>query len=66
MRNLDLIADSYGGKRRECHRLAGDLHARLRYARIEEVFQRGLHEYLTEYIDRSLLLGNEISAAYLI
>ena len=66
VRNLELIADSYGGKRRECHRVAGELHARLRYARIEEVFQRGLHEYLTEYIDRSLLLGNEISAAYLI
>ena len=65
VRNLELIADSYGGRRRECHRLAGDLHARLRYGRVEDIFQRGLHEYLTEFIDRSLLLGNEISAAYL-
>jgi uncharacterized alpha-E superfamily protein len=65
MRNLDHIADAYGGKRRECHRVAGDLHSRLRYGRIEDIFQRGLHEYLTEFIDRSVLLGNEISAAYL-
>jgi uncharacterized alpha-E superfamily protein len=65
VRNLELIADSYGGKRRECHRVAGDLHSRLRYGRIEDIFQRGLHEYLTEFIDRSLLLGAEISAAYL-
>jgi uncharacterized alpha-E superfamily protein len=64
-RNLDLIADAYGGRRKECHRLAGDLHARLRYGRIEDIFQHGLHEYLTEFIDRSVLLGNEISAGYL-
>ena len=30
MRNLDLLAEAYGGKRGECHRLAGELHSRLR------------------------------------
>jgi uncharacterized alpha-E superfamily protein len=64
-RSLDLIAESYGGKRGECHRLAGEMHAKLRYARIETIFQSGLHEFLTDFIDRSSVLGNEISSLYL-
>jgi uncharacterized alpha-E superfamily protein len=63
--NLDLIAEAYGGKRGECHRLAGEMHAKLRFARIESVFQSGLHEFLTEFIDRSIVLGSEISRLYL-
>jgi uncharacterized alpha-E superfamily protein len=62
--NLDLIAESYG-KHGECHRLAGEMHAKLRYARIESIFQLGLHEFLTDFMDRSLLLGEEISRLYL-
>ena len=62
---LNLIADSYGGKRGECHRLAGAMHARLRYARVDDIFQSGLHEFLTEFIDRSMVLGSEISQLYL-
>jgi uncharacterized alpha-E superfamily protein len=62
---LGLIADSYGGKRGECHRLAGGMHARLRYARVDDIFQSGLHEFLTEFIDRSVILGSEISRLYL-
>ena len=64
-RQLDLLAQAYGGKRGECHRLAGDMHAKLRYGRIQDIFQSGLHEFLTEFIDRSILLGSEISALYL-
>jgi uncharacterized alpha-E superfamily protein len=62
---LDLIAESYGGKRGECHRLAGEMHARLRYGQIQKVFQAGLHEFLTEFIDHSILLGTEITRLYL-
>jgi uncharacterized alpha-E superfamily protein len=64
-RHLDMIAEAYGGKRGECHRLAGEMHARLRFGRIEAIFQLGLHEFLTEFIDRSTLLGSEISRLYL-
>ena len=38
---LDLLAQAYGGKRGECHRFAGELHARLRYGRIQDIFQAG-------------------------
>jgi uncharacterized alpha-E superfamily protein len=64
-RHLDLLAEAYGGKRGECHRLAGEMHARLRYGRIQDIFQSGLHEFLTNFIDRSILLGSEISKLYL-
>ncbi len=65
--NLQLgsLAEEYGGKRGECHRIAGDMYARLRYARIQDIFQTGLHEFLTEFIDRSIVLGDEIAALYL-
>jgi len=63
--SLSLLADAYGGKRGECHRLAGEMHAKLRYARIETIFQTGLHEFLTEFIDRTSVLGSEISRLYL-
>jgi uncharacterized alpha-E superfamily protein len=63
-RHLDLLADSYG-RRGECHRLAGQMHARLRYGRIEDIFRQGLHEFLTEFIDRNIVLGDEISKQYL-
>ena len=57
IRHLDLLAEAYGGKRGECHRLAGEMHARLRYGRIQDIFQSGLHEFLTEFIERSIMLG---------
>ncbi|HVJ55599.1 MAG TPA: alpha-E domain-containing protein [Aliidongia sp.] len=63
--NLELLAEAYGGKRGECHRIAGELHARLRYGRIRDIFQAGLHEFLIDFIDRSATLGSEISRLYL-
>jgi uncharacterized alpha-E superfamily protein len=62
---LGLIADAYGGKRGEVHRLAGALHAMLRYGRIQDIFQSGLHEFLADFINRSVQLGGEISRFYL-
>jgi uncharacterized alpha-E superfamily protein len=64
-RFLDLLAGAYGGKRGECHRLAGEMHARLRYGQIAQIMQAGLHEFLTEFIDRSVLLGDAIGKLYL-
>ena len=63
--NLDLLADAYGGRAGECHRLAGELHARLRYGRIDTVFQDGLHRFLIDYIDQAGQLGEELHRFYL-
>ena len=62
---LDLLAQAYGGKRGECHRFAGEIYARLRYGRVQDIFQMGLHEFLTDMIDGTITLGREISRFYL-
>ena len=65
-RTLDLLAEAHAGKRGECHRLAGEVFARLRYGRIQDVFNLGLHQFLTEFIDRTTVLGDEIASLYLV
>ena len=64
-RHLELLAEQYGGKRGECHRRAAAMHARLRGGTIKEIFQSGLHEFLTGFVDEMIDLGNEIRAMYL-
>jgi uncharacterized alpha-E superfamily protein len=66
VRYLDLLADCHGGKRGECHRRAGEVHARLRFGRIDDVFQSGLHEFLTRFIDDTARLGRDIGDFYLL
>jgi uncharacterized alpha-E superfamily protein len=43
--NMRELSDAYG-TRGEADRLAGELHARLRYARIDRIYETGLHEFL--------------------
>ncbi len=49
----------------ECRRLAGELHAKLRYGKMQDIFQRGLHEFLSDFIDSNNQLGAEIQRAFL-
>jgi len=62
--SLDELATHYG-TRAECHRLAGELLARLRFGRIDTIFQRGVHEFLTQFVEDSALLGTAIAECYL-
>lgn len=62
---LESIAVDHGGARGECHRIAGAIAAQLRFGRIEDIFQRGLHEHLTELIDRTAKLGEAVHAFYM-
>ncbi|MEZ5961421.1 MAG: alpha-E domain-containing protein [Hyphomonadaceae bacterium] len=62
---LDEIAAVHGGKRGECHRLAGAIASQLRYGRIGDIFQSGLHEHLTDQIERAAELGDQIAAYYM-
>ena len=62
---LDGIAAAHGGRRGECHRLAGEMHARLRFGRIEDIMSGGLHAFLTATIDRNLELGRQVQDFYL-
>jgi uncharacterized alpha-E superfamily protein len=59
---LDRLA---GPNTLECQRLAGAIHASLRFGRIERIFEQGLHEFLDEFIVRNNDLGNQIHRDFL-
>ena len=63
--HLDALGAAYG-KRHECHRMAGEAHAKLRFGKIEHIFDVGLHEYLTDYVERNARLGKEIADNFLL
>ncbi|MDB5802225.1 MAG: hypothetical protein JWL63_3164 [Rhodocyclales bacterium] len=50
----------------ETERRAGELAASLRFGRIDEIFEEGLHEYLTAFIESIADLGNQISNDFLV
>jgi uncharacterized alpha-E superfamily protein len=60
---LDLLCDEHS---RELSRLAGELHARLHYARTDEMIRFGLHEYLIDFLARISALGDEVSRVFLV
>lgn len=63
---ITTILDQLSGNRHtECSRLSGELHARLRYGKMRDIFQQGLHEFLVDFIDSNNLLGAEIQRAFL-
>ncbi len=62
---LEEIAAANGGTRGECHRIAGEMQARLRFGQIDAILGGGLDRFLTAFIDRSLDLGREIQAFYM-
>jgi uncharacterized alpha-E superfamily protein len=51
-------------KAQEALRLAGELHAELHFGRIEKIFNAGLHEYLTGFLERIGELGQEINRGF--
>ena len=64
VRNLDSIADAYG-RQGPAQRQARALRTRLANSRMEEIFQRGLHEFLDEFIADNNRLGGTIAQQYL-
>ena len=60
---LKLLSDR---NTREIERQAGELHSRLRFARMEEVIDFGLHEYLMNFLDRISALSGEINRGFLV
>lgn len=63
VRNLELVANRQSEETRRC---AGLLHAQLKYGRIEDILEQGLHEYLTDFMDRIYALGDGISRDFLV
>ncbi len=61
--NLQLVANEHSG---ETLRRAGRLQSDLRYGRIDEILDTGLHAYLTQFLDRVNDLGVGISRDFLV
>ena len=54
-----------GVRSSESRRLAGELHAKLHYGKMNDIFQNGLHEFLSDFIESNNLLGSEIQRTFL-
>lgn len=63
VKNIERVANSHSG---ETLRQAGQLYSQLRYGRIEDILKEGLHEWLTDFMDRIYLIGDGISKDFLI
>ena len=61
--NLDHVRNA---RSRETERRAGLLRAELKYGRIEDIEARGLHPYLTSFLERINDLGSRISQDFLV
>ncbi len=61
--NLEMVRNSRSG---ETERRAGMLRAELRYGRVEDILQQGLHGYLTGFLERVNDLGGRISQDFLV
>ncbi len=59
-----LLQEIDGPRSSELMRRCGLLHAELRYGSIEDIFAYGLHEYLSEFLERMYELGDLINTTY--
>jgi uncharacterized alpha-E superfamily protein len=50
----------------DTERFAGRLHAELQFSRIDEILASGLHDYLTQFLERIYELGNRLSRDFLV
>ena len=62
--HMDNIARAYG-RQGTAQRQARAVRARLENSGMEEIFQQGLHEFISQFIDDNNRLGVAISEQYL-
>lgn len=61
--NLGYLEKGYG-QRHPCHDIIDSLRARLRDNTIDAIFERGLHDFLTEFLADIAALGRQIEVDY--
>ncbi len=65
MAEVDRLLQEINGPRAgELLRRCGMLNGQLRFGRIDEIFANGLHEYLSEFLERIYELGSLINTTY--
>jgi uncharacterized alpha-E superfamily protein len=62
---VSILENLTNGHHKECKRIAGEINASLLFGRIDHIFQNGLHEFLTDFIERNHQLGLEIQNSFL-
>lgn len=62
---MPILEQLSGLRNTECKRMAGELHARLRYGKMQDIFQHGLHEFLSDFIESNNKLGAEVHKTFL-
>ena len=66
MEVVNNLAQVHNDVSRETERFAGRLHAGLRFNSIDDIMRRGLHGYLTEFLEQVYELGNRVSHDFLV
>ncbi len=61
--SLNFLASDYAA-RHSCHDSVETISAKLKVSSIKEVFDQGLHEFITDFINDNNRLGNEIAQNY--
>jgi uncharacterized alpha-E superfamily protein len=64
VQNLDYIAQAYG-RQGPAQRLARNTRTHIQNSRMEEIFQQGLHEFISDFISANNRLGAAITEQYL-
>lgn len=64
-RLTETLEDLCGTSAPECQRIAGKIHSGLRYRQIGEVFDSGLHEFLTEFIEGNAQVGQQLARDFM-
>jgi len=65
VQNLDRIANRYG-RQGPAQRQARAVRARLENSKMDQIFQQGLHEFISEFIADNNRLGSAITQQYLV
>jgi uncharacterized alpha-E superfamily protein len=59
-----LLQEINGPSSTELLRRCGQMHGKLRYGSIDDIFEYGLHEYLSEFLEQIYNLGDLINKTY--
>ncbi|MGE0736200.1 MAG: alpha-E domain-containing protein [Alphaproteobacteria bacterium] len=62
---IDSLEPLVGSKKLDCMRVAGQIYSELRYGKIEQILQAGLHEYLEDFMARNNALGEAIQRDFM-
>lgn len=61
--NLGYLATDYG-QRMPCHQMVDDICNKFEQSSIDDIFEEGLHEFITDFLSESHALGRQIEQDY--